>query len=96
MVDGPRIALVSEAPELERAQDLARRIAVLGGSAPALVVRESYPVADAMVRFLAGLEARYDRALRMIDEYLALWPETPHMHYNRACAFAPIGRLLPA
>ncbi len=36
--------------------------------------------------------ARYDRALRMIDEYLALWPETPHMHYNRACAFALMGR----
>ena len=32
--------------------------------------------------------ARYERALRLVDEYLAEWPESPHMHYNRACAFA--------
>ena len=36
--------------------------------------------------------ARYQRALRLVDEYLAIWPETPHMHYNRACAFALMGR----
>jgi len=43
-----------------------------------------------MVRaFAAG---RYERALEIIDDYLGRWPETPHMHYNRACAFAKLGR----
>ena len=43
-----------------------------------------------MVRaFAAG---RYERALEIIDDYLGRWPETPHMHYNRACAFANLGR----
>ena len=36
--------------------------------------------------------AQYQKALRLVDEYLAIWPETPHMHYNRACAFALLGR----
>lgn len=36
--------------------------------------------------------ARYEKALELVDEYLGLWPETPHMHYNRACAFALLGR----
>ncbi|MCH2161256.1 MAG: PDZ domain-containing protein [Phycisphaerales bacterium] len=35
---------------------------------------------------------RYDRALEEVDAYLARWPETPHMHYNRACALALLGR----
>ncbi len=43
-----------------------------------------------MVRaFAAG---RYDRALEIIDAYLGRWPDTPHMHYNRACAFAKLDR----
>lgn len=43
-----------------------------------------------MVRaFAAG---RYERALEIIDQYLGRWPDTPHMHYNRACAFAKLDR----
>jgi tetratricopeptide (TPR) repeat protein len=64
---------------------------------PSVALRgESSPEEDAdalernMVRaFAAG---RYERALEIIDQYLGRWPETPHMHYNRACAFAKLGR----
>lgn len=49
---------------------------------------------DARERMIvrAFSSARYERALRLVDEYLAEWPESPHMHYNRACAFALLGR----
>lgn len=39
--------------------------------------------------FAAG---RHEQALALVDEYLGLWPESPNMHYNRACAFALLGR----
>lgn len=43
-----------------------------------------------MVRaFAAG---RYERGLEIIEAYLGRWPEATHMHYNRACAFARLGR----
>lgn len=32
--------------------------------------------------------ARYERALEQINSYLNQWPDSPHMLYNRACAFA--------
>ena len=35
---------------------------------------------------------RYEEALAQVDAYLARWPETPHMHYNRACALTLLGR----
>ena len=49
---------------------------------------------DAQERMIirAFSAARYEKALELVDEYLGRWPETPHMHYNRACAFALLGR----
>ena len=35
---------------------------------------------------------RYEEALAQVDAFLARWPETPHMHYNRACALTLLGR----
>ncbi|MEE2972232.1 MAG: hypothetical protein VX672_03825, partial [Planctomycetota bacterium] len=49
---------------------------------------------DAQERMIirAFSAARYERALELVDRYLGRWPETPHMHYNRACALALLDR----
>lgn len=61
------------------------------GTSPGRVAMDDRDDRERMIvrTFSAG---RHERALRLVDEYLAIWPETPHMHYNRACAFALLGR----
>ena len=52
--------------------------------------REAEKLEDRIVRtFGAG---RYEQALAEIDHYLAQWPDSPHMLYNRACAYALLDR----
>ncbi len=34
----------------------------------------------------------HETALTLVDRYIARWPDAPHMRYNRACAFALLGR----
>ena len=52
--------------------------------------REAEQLEDRIVRtFGAG---RYEQALAEIDQYLAQWPDSPHMLYNQACAYALLDR----
>ena len=64
---------------------------ILGLTAPVSVQADDASLMEQRIvrTFGAG---RYEQALRQVDEYLARWPETPHMHYNRACALTLLGR----
>ena len=64
------------------------------GDHPITAVSPADDDADARERMIVRTFAagRHQRALELVDEYLVLWPESPNMHYNRACAFALLDR----